>query len=242
MIISAAVASCKLFMPSEYAFHDDSVSRAERYRAGCRTYSSGLGTGVMTEEYIHCDGTQLRLTDSDLGSEQYRASDYYMWSAGSGNSQLLFIFPTRVNLTTITLHYYSDSERGLPRLRFYAVPDNFDIWEALSASYSYIEVAALPLGGQAGLNCISTTVRFYTKKVLMIEYGSTYQFEVSEVEFFSACKGEQIYGYSLHVITTQNVETANTSGVTSNTMLKNCTRTTTATSATEPSTSFKGKS
>ena len=52
-----------------------------------------------------------------------------MWSAGRGG-QLLFIFPTRVSLTTITLHYYSDSVPGLPRLRFYAVPDDFNARDA----------------------------------------------------------------------------------------------------------------
>ena len=53
---------------------------------------------------INCDGRQLKLADSDLGREQYRSSDYYVWSAGS-DGQLLFIFPTlsRVSLTTITL-------------------------------------------------------------------------------------------------------------------------------------------
>ena len=35
-------------------------------------------------------------------------TDYFVWSAGSAD-QLLFIFLTRVSLTTITLHYYSDS-------------------------------------------------------------------------------------------------------------------------------------
>ena len=66
---------------------------------------------VNTYNYNHCDGSQLRLTDSDLGSEQYSSSDYYLWNAGSSGSQLLFIFPTRVNLNTITLHYYSDNAR-----------------------------------------------------------------------------------------------------------------------------------
>ena len=83
-----------------------------------------------SEQYMHCDGTRLRLTDSDTGSEQYSSSYYYEWRAGTEIRQLQFIFPTRVNLTTITLHYYSDSQRGLPRLRFYAAPDDFDVWDA----------------------------------------------------------------------------------------------------------------
>ena len=112
--------------PSEYAYREDSVGEQESNIANCRLYPSGLRPGVDTRRYTHCDGTQLKLTDSDLGQNQFHISDYYVWIAGS-DAQLLFIFPTRVSLTTITLHFYSDSFRGLPRLRFYAVPDDFDV-------------------------------------------------------------------------------------------------------------------
>ncbi len=57
---------------------------------------------------------------------EYTATSYYVWIAGSAK-KLLFIFPTRVSLTNITLHYYSDGDRGLPRLIFYSVPDDFDV-------------------------------------------------------------------------------------------------------------------
>ena len=56
-----------------------------------------------------CDGTQLKLTDSNFGQEQYQPTDHYVWISRS-DEQLLFIFPRRVSLTTITLHYYSDSD------------------------------------------------------------------------------------------------------------------------------------
>ena len=124
---------CQVY-PSEYAYRDDSVNRAESGSANCRRYPAGnLQGGIHTEDYVHCDGTQLRLADSDVGQEQYSSSDYYVWSAGR-DGQLLFILPTRVSLTTITLHYYSDSDLGFPRLRFYAVPDDFDVWDAPTTS------------------------------------------------------------------------------------------------------------
>ena len=109
-----------------------------------------------------------------------------MWTdAGSCGSQLLFIFPTRVNLTTITLHYYSDTIRGLPRLRFYAVPDNFDIWDAPSASYSRVDIAAVPPDGEpAGRRNVSVNVNFNTKRILMYKFSSSFILAVSEVEFF----------------------------------------------------------
>ena len=123
---TALATSCQVY-PLGYAYDKNSVSRTESASANCRTYpASNHPTIVYPEDYIYCDGTQLKLTDSKFGQEQYQPTDYYMWSSKSGE-QLLFIFPTRVSLTTITLHYYSDSDRGLPRLRFYAVPDDFNI-------------------------------------------------------------------------------------------------------------------
>ena len=181
--------SCQVY-PLEYAYLDHSVHKDERTSANCRNYPAGLQYGVYTEQYIHCNGTQRRLTDSDIGSEQYSSSDYYVWTTRSGNRQLLFIFLTRVNLTTITLHYYSDNIRGLPRLRFWAVPDNFDIWDPPISSYSHVELAAVPPGGEpAGHRNVSVGFNVTTMKIFMYQFSSSYSFAVSEVEFFShTCK------------------------------------------------------
>ena len=158
----------------------------------CTAYPTSLTqAGTSPEDYFHCGGTPLKLTDSDYGSEQYTNSDYYHWTAGS-NSQLLFIFPTRINLTNITLHYYSDSVRGtgLPRLRFYAVPDDFNVWDAPTSSYSYVDVAAVPPDEEpAGHRNVSVGFNVTTMKLLMLKFSSSYSFVVSEVEFFShTCK------------------------------------------------------
>ena len=148
----------------------------------------GLPQGIYSMEHIHCDGTQLKLADSNLGSEQFSSNSHYQWSAGS-DEQLLFIFPTRVSLTTITLHYYSDSVRGLSKLIFYAVPDDFVVWDVPSLSYSSSDVAAVPPGGEpAGRRNVSISVNFNTKKVLMYKFSSSFAFAVSEVEFFTCSK------------------------------------------------------
>ena len=161
-------------------------------------YPSGnLPEGVHPEHYIHCDGMQLKLADSDLGPEQYSNNDYYVWSAGTSHTQFLFLFPTRVTLTTITLHYYSDSVRGLSKLRFLAVPEDFDIWNAITAShFGSAVVAAVPPGREpVGRRNVSFNVNFNTKKVLMYKVRSNFQFAVSEVEFFT-CNGKAIVQYS----------------------------------------------
>ena len=178
--------------PSEYTYHKESVQRNERSSANCRYYPNihVEVLNVFSKDYIHCDGTPLRLTDSDTGSHQHTTSDYYVWLAGSMNSKLLFIFPTRVNLTTITLHYYHTSGRGLPRLRFYVVPDDFDVWDAPSASYNYVEFAAVPPGEESPhlRNISINVIKVTTKKVLLYKFSSTYAFAMSEVEFFTtAC-------------------------------------------------------
>ena len=190
LAVFAALAndSCEVY-PSEYAYQSESnsVIRSERSSAKCGEYASGLSdiSGVFTEYYTHCDGTQLRLTDSDLGSEQYSSSDYYVWNDGS--HRLLFIFPTRVNLTTITLHYYSDNVRGLPKLKFFALPDDFDVWDAPLASYSHVDTAVVSPGGEpAALRNVRVYFDFMNvKKVQLYKFSSSIILAVSEVEFFT---------------------------------------------------------
>ena len=173
--------SCQVY-PSEYAYHDDTVTKSESGSANCRRYPPE-GSNIHSEDFINCDGTQLRLADSDIGQEQYSSSNYYVWPIGR-DGQLLFIFPTRVSLTTIILYYYSDSDRGFSRLRFYAVPDDFDVWNAPTSVTPSVVVAAVQGRELTGRRNVSINVNFSTKKVLMYKYSSSYQFAVSEVEFF----------------------------------------------------------
>jgi hypothetical protein len=100
-------------------------------------------------------------------------------------------------LTTITLHYYNDIVRGHPKLRFYAVPDDFDVWDAVTPGNWYAGVASVPPGGDiAGhrSTSVSISINVNTKKVLMLKFSSNFQFAVSEVEFLklypstSTCK------------------------------------------------------
>jgi hypothetical protein len=174
--------------PSEYAYKDDSVTRTESTRAKCRKYSviGDLPAGIYSTDHVHCDGTELKLADTDLGTEQFSSTSHYQWTSGSAQ-QLLFIFPTRASLTTITLHYYSDSVRGRPRLRFYAVSDDFDIWDTPTSGNPYVGNPERPPGEEsAGHRSHNININFNTKKVLMYKYSSSFHFAVSEVEFFTS--------------------------------------------------------
>ena len=184
-----SASSCQVY-PSEYAYQEGSVYQTEKTSANCRNYPRGHEL-VRKEDYIYCDGAPLRLTDSYIGSDQYTTTDYYVWLGNdTKNRQLLFIFPSRVNLTIIILHYFSTSGRGLPRLRFYAVPDDFDIWGAPTASNIHVDVAAVP-PDKNSLGQENTTIVFdtsiNTKKILMVKFASSFTFVASEVEFYNSC-------------------------------------------------------
>ncbi len=148
--------------PSEYAYHGDSVSRSESASANCRRYPPGSNN---PEHFIHCNGTQLKLAGSNFGQEPYSSSEYYWWSTGS-DGQLLFIFPTRVSLTTIILHCYSDNIRDLSRLILYVAPDNFNIWDVLTSGTPYVEVASVPPDGEpVGRRNVGIDVYFNARKL-----------------------------------------------------------------------------
>ena len=116
----------------------------------------------------------------------YNEYDDYKWHVNSESGQLLFIFLTAVNLTTIILHYYSDSTRGLPRLRFWAVPYDFDVWDAPITMYPYVDIAPVYLAEvPGGSTNTSVHTNFLSKKVLLYKLRSSYMFSLSEVEFFT---------------------------------------------------------
>ena len=155
----------------------------------CSLYQSGLDENTGTEMYINCKGTSLRLTDSDTGLDQYEIEDYY-YVAHSGTTyvavQLLFIFPTTVSLTNIKLHYYTDHVQGLPALKFYSVPDNFNVWAAPTSSHSYVAVSAIPPNEDSvGRKYVNVNCNFHTKRVLL-RFLNNIAFAVSKVQF-STC-------------------------------------------------------
>ena len=161
------------------------MTRAKSDSDNCSSCRPGPipGSGYP-EEYIHYDGTQLELADSNFEQgSQYPSTDHYIWPADS-DGQLLFMFPTRVSLAAIRLHFYSDSGQGHPRLRFYAVPDDFDVWDAPNISFPHVEVTSIPLRA-GGWNSHIIVSNLNTKKVLMYMFSNSSVLAVSEVEFLT---------------------------------------------------------
>ena len=164
-------------------------------------YGSGGNNGdpIDATMYIHCHGNRLLLTDSNNGPSQYDSSRIqpYVWTSTT-SQRLLFEFPMTISLTMITLHYYSgyyqgSHRAGLTRLRFYAVQDDFDVWDALVANpapFSVVVSAVSPEEERpAGRRSVNINFNSITKKVLMVKPNSVYHLAVSEVEFFT-CMGK----------------------------------------------------
>ena len=90
-----------------------------------------------------------------------------------------------------------------------AVPDDFDVWDAPSSIYYYVEVAAVPPGGEpAGLKNVSVGFNVTTMKLLMYKFSSVYSFAVSEVEFFNhTCKQAtcMLHYYDIVIFVEQNL-------------------------------------
>jgi hypothetical protein len=86
VVLCVPAVSCRVY-PSEYAYHDDSVTRAESVSANCRRYPPRVDDRNIV--YTHCNSQQLKLSDSDRGSNtEYTATSYYEWTAGRGDQLL----------------------------------------------------------------------------------------------------------------------------------------------------------
>ena len=71
-------------------------------------------------------------------------------------------------------------------MRLYSVPDDFDVWDAPPGN-GYVESAGILPGGEPGRRrAENTNFNFNTKKILMLESGSSFKFALSEVEFFAS--------------------------------------------------------
>ena len=168
---------------SEYAFDDNSVTRTERASANCRTYPTGnLLGGIHPENYIHCDATQLIPTLNKSSTSPLTV----MYGILGVVNNCCSYSPQESPWLPSHCTTYSDSVRGLPRLRFFAVPDDFNVWDAPRTSYPRVDIPSVPSSGEpAGHRSNGINVNFNTKKVMMFKYSSNFNLAVNEVQIFN---------------------------------------------------------
>ena len=80
------------------------------------------------------------------------------------------------------------------------MPNNFDVWSALTTSYPRVDVAAVPSGGEpAGRRNVNISVNlnvtFDTEKVLLYKFNSMFEFAVSEVKFLNCTQTGMEHAY-----------------------------------------------
>ena len=160
--------------------------------AQCKPYDPNVNIHYL------CDGSPLRLTDSQLGPEYYSSTydhNYYIMKRTRGTATyntFLFILSEPTRLAKIRLHYYSDIHRGriLPIIYFYATRDDQPVYDTLNA-YERLGVLGSPfsetVNGRTNVTIsISSSSLAYRKVLMHIHFiPNEKYFYLSEVEFFT---------------------------------------------------------
>ena len=158
----------------------------------CIPLTSPDVSSASSVEFVHCHHP-TRITDSDKSQPTFTQDTHnsvYIWP--SRPDQVLFTFSSRKLINSITLHYYSNEDnQGLPKLRFFAVPEDFKVTDRPSSSYpTRVLDAVFPGDEGSGLRNKTMDVPFNTTKILMTKgFTKNYQFYLSEIEFFTSDAG-----------------------------------------------------
>ena len=143
-------------------------------------------------QYLECHHPTT-ITDSNKNHSNFTQETngtVYIWS--SDPDQVLFIFSSQKLINSITLHYYSNEDnQGLPKLRFFAVPEDFEVTNRTRSTYpTRVLDAVFPGDEGTGLRNKTRDVPFNTTKILMTKgFTKNYQFYLSEIEFFTSNSG-----------------------------------------------------
>ncbi len=154
-------------------------------------------------QYVSCEGlTRITNADKSLPSfTQDSLNSVYIWP--SQEDKVLFTFSEQKQIDSLAIHYYSNFDnQGLPKLRFYAVPEDFEVQDEVKSSYPMSIIDEVrPRREQEGLRNKSRTVAFQTSKILMTKSDTkNYQFYLSEVEFFTNDIGKHLHIHAcIHV-------------------------------------------
>lgn len=145
------------------------------------------------------------LTDSDIGSETEVDRDYFEWDSKTA-FEILFTFSSEVSLTSITLSYFYGLGKGtiygLPDLRFFALPDDYEFGSNLTSGSILLHVGSITkfLPGSRTTENFKIPRPMTTKKLVLERNSQGYRCAFSEIKFFANCKvGGSLY--SVHLST-----------------------------------------
>ncbi len=137
--------------------------------------------GVDPTQYVQCS-QPTTITDTMTNPP------FYVLAEGPG--QILFVFSSPINLTSISIHYQFNATYALAKLRLYAVPGDFEAWSTIDTQFSGfsepIDEVLFSVDQESGLRSVTrTNLQWETSRVLLrkLEDTKTYLFAISEVMF-----------------------------------------------------------
>ena len=191
--------SCRKINVIEYAYLTSSLSGVDHPGANCSQYSCGNNPShpPTTSYYTHCDGSPLKLSDSEVGSTNNYTADQNQYYCSNGNLKILFTLSETVQLSHIRLHFYNDWEnqingyyKSLAPTSFSLMNDEYEVWEpAYPGVHIYGPVHYIDdeyIAGPKNIT-VSASRGIKTRKVVLTtSYShSPYQFCISEVKFYT---------------------------------------------------------
>lgn len=190
-----AIQNCQVY-PESYTLDPNELENPVTFgssSSNCTTSEHGYQSfitcshpSILTDSY---HGTGLYLTPTDIISN-------HIWRENK-TLQVLFSFSTTTALTRMNLYYYKGHHimnvYGMPALRFYALPDDFEFGSDLPNNTEIIHNVSICLGrnyfhGRHSFKKINVSQRTESSKVLMAKISAGSElFALSEVEFFTDC-------------------------------------------------------
>ena len=197
IIIIPILGSCRKINVVEYAYLTSSLSGVDHPGANCRQYCgiNNITSHPPTASYTHCSGSPLKLSDSQVGSSNNYTADQSLYHCSGGALKILFVFSERVQLSHIRLHIYNNwdkpingSYKSLAPTVFSLMNDEYEVWEPeypgvhIYGPHSIVDDHII---GPRNIT-VSASRGIKTRKVaLTTSQHSSYQFCISEIEFYT---------------------------------------------------------
>lgn len=170
--------------------------------ANCRQYCSNNNIpshppALDITSYTLCDGSPLKLSDSQIGSSNDYMTDQDQYYCSSGSLEILFVLSEKVQLSHIRLHIYNNWNepingyyRSLAPTVFSLMNDDYEIWEPQFSGvhvYGPHSIVNDYITGPRNIT-VSALREIKTRKVVLTTLTaqhSSYQFCISEIEFYT---------------------------------------------------------